>query len=144
MINILRLIPAGLFCFFIGVFIWRVISSSYIDELRAEIFSLNADLRGQRAARREQVRKYDELYDKFFRLSQTNSMMAREVQIHKNTYEEAADEAYALFLNGTSRKDLCKLFPKVAYSTICYWIRKKRKEATEWIDPMNSKQQTLI
>ena len=65
-----------------------------IDELEAEIVSLTADLKAQKAARKEQTRKYDELYDQFFRLTQTNSEMAREVQLYKNTYEEAADEVY--------------------------------------------------
>ena len=115
-----------------------------IDELEAEIVSLTADLKAQKAARKEQTRRYDELYDQFFRLTQTNSEMAREVQLYKNTYAEAADEVYSLFLQGTSRQELCKMYPNVAYSTLCGWIRRKRKEALEPVDPATSKQGTLI
>ena len=115
-----------------------------IDELESEIVSLTADLKGQKAARREQVRKYDELYDQFLRLTQYNSEMAKEVQSYKNTYEEAADEVYALFLEWKTRQEILKLYPRVAYSTLCGWIRRKRKEALEPVDPATSKQQSLI
>lgn len=82
----------------IGAAITCVFFKRGIDDLQAEIAALNGDLKGQKAARREQVRKYDELYDQFLRLTQYNSEMAREVQSYKNTYEEAGDEVYALFL----------------------------------------------
>lgn len=82
----------------IGAAITCIVFKRGIDELEAENAALAADLKGQKAARKEQVRKYDDLYDQFLRLTQYNSEMAKEVQSYKNTYEEAADEVYALFL----------------------------------------------
>ena len=128
----------------VGAAITCIFFKRTIDELESEIVSLTADLKGQKAARREQVRKYDELYDQFLRLTQYNSEMAKEVQSYKNTYEEAADEVYALFLEWKSRYEILKLYPRVAYSTLCGWIRRKRKEALEPVDPATSKQQSLI
>lgn len=128
----------------VGAAITCIFFKRTIDELESEIAALNGDLKGQKAARREQVRKYDELYDQFLRLTQYNSEMAREVQSYKNTYEEAADEVYALFLEWKTRQEILKLYPRVAYSTLCGWIRRKRKEALEPVDPANSKQQSLI
>ena len=144
MIHFLRLLPALLVGIVLGFVIACWGAEKIYAQKDAEIAALNADLKGQKAARREQVRKYDELYDQFFRLTQTNSEMAREVQLYKNTYEEAADEVYSLFLQGTSRQELCKLYPNVAYSTLCGWIRRKRKEALEPVDPATSKQGSLI
>lgn len=128
----------------LGAAITCIVFKRGIDDLQAEIAALNGDLKGQKAARREQVRKYDELYDQFLRLTQYNSEMAKEVQSYKNTYEEAADEVYALFLEWKTRQEILKLYPRVAYSTLCGWIRRKRKEALEPVDPATSKQQSLI
>lgn len=115
-----------------------------MDELHAENAALASDLRWQKAARKEQTRKYDDLYDQFFRLTQYNSEMAKEVQSYKNTYKEAADEVYSLYLQWKSRQELCQLYPRVAYSTICGWIIKKRKEALDQVDPANTTQWKLI
>lgn len=98
MIHFLRLLPALLVGIVLGFIVACYGATKVCAEKDAEIISLNADLKGQRAARKEQVRKYDELYDQFLRLTQYNSEMAKEVQSYKNTYEEAADEVYALFL----------------------------------------------
>lgn len=98
MIHFLRLLPAILVGMVLGFVIACYGATKVCAEKDAQIIALNADLKGQKAARREQVRKYDELYDQFLRLTQYNSEMAKEVQSYKNTYEEAGDEVYALFL----------------------------------------------
>lgn len=144
MIHFLRLLPALLVGIVLGFFIACWGAEKVYSQKDAEIVALNADLKSQKAARKEQTRRYDELYDQFFRLTQTNSEMAKEVQLYKNTYAEAADDVYSLFLQGTSRQELCKLYPNVAYSTLCGWIRRKRREALEPVDPATSKQETLI
>ena len=79
MIHFLRLLPALLVGFVLGFLAACWWAEKVYSQKNAEIAALTADLKGQKAARREQVRKYDELYDQFFRLTQTNSEMAREV-----------------------------------------------------------------
>ena len=105
-----------------------------------------ADLAGQRVARREQERRYDELYDAFLRLNKYNTDLQKTIQKYKNSYEECGEEVYNLFLDGKSRKELAQLYPSVAYTTICNWIRRKQKEYAhvEDLTPSSSKQAELF
>lgn len=102
---------------------------------------LKAELEGQKLARKEQTRKYDELYDAFLRLNKYNTELKKQNVSLMNTYEEAGDEVYRQFLSGISRKELARIYPNVAYSTICNWIRRKREEVFEQtVNPTDSVQ----
>lgn len=121
----------------ISYIVWRRTSWYDVQILRAE-------LEWQKLARREQERKYDELYDSFLRVNQYNTELTKEVQKYKNTFGECADEVYAMFLAWYSRKELCKLYPSVAYSTLCNWIRRKKKEAESSVNPTTAKSKKLF
>ena len=106
---------------------------------------LKAELEGQKLARKEQTRKYDELYDAFLRLNKYNTELKKQNVSLMNTYEEAGDEVYRQFLSGISRKELARIYPNVAYSTICNWIRRKREEVFEQtVNPTDSVQWKLL
>lgn len=107
-----------------------------------DIQLLHAELEWQRLARKEQTRKYDELYDAFLRVNKYNANLKKEMQKYKNTYEECGDEVYQLFLSWKTRKEICKLYPSVAYSTICRWIRQRKEEILS--DPTNAKPAKLF
>lgn len=107
---------------------------SYFAGVRSasdDVALLRAELEGQKLARKEQTRKYDELYDAFLRLNKYNTELKKQNISLMNTYEEAGDEIYRQFLNGVSRKELAHIYPNIAYSTICNWIRRKREEVFE-------------
>lgn len=65
---------------------------SYIAGTRSsgvDIQLLKAELEGQKLARREQTRKYDELYDAFLRVNKYNTDLKKQNLSLKNSYEEA-------------------------------------------------------
>lgn len=144
-IEIIWLLPVAVVFFAAGWFIWFRKLSDKVDIMGAEIALLNSELRGQKLARKEQTRRYDELYDAFLRVNQYNTELQKQNFSLKNTYEECADEIYAQFLAWKSRQELCQLYPKVAYSTLCNWIRRKRKEAlSSEVNPNDSVQWKLL
>ena len=95
--------------------------------LDADIRCLRADLAGQDLARKSQEKKYDQLYDSFLRLNQYNTELQKRLQAKSNTYEDLGDRIYLDLLAGVSRHDLAKKY-NVNYSTLCFWIRKKKDE----------------
>lgn len=92
-----------------------------------DLHMANADLQGQRLARKEQQRKYDELYDAFLRVNKMNTDLNKKLQAIPPTYEDCADDMVTMLGMWFSRQGIAQKY-KVSYSTVCYWIRKKQKE----------------
>lgn len=121
---------------------------SYIagyNKCNVDLQLLKAELEWQKLARKEQTRKYDELYDAFLRVNKYNVELKKKNISLMNTYEEAGDEVYRQFLKGVSRKELARIYPNVAYTTICNWIRRKREEVfAQSVNPNDSVQWKLL
>lgn len=92
-----------------------------------DLHMVNADLQGQKLARKEQQRKYDELYDAFLRVNKMNTELNKKLQALPPTYEDCADDMVTMLSMWFSRQGIAQKY-KVSYSTACYWIRKKQKE----------------
>ena len=86
-----------------------------------------ADLKGQRMARKEQQRKYDELYDAFLRVNKLNKDLNKKIQTLPPTYEDSANDMFTMLNMWFSRKGIAHKYG-VPYPTVCSWLRKKEKE----------------
>lgn len=91
-----------------------------------------AELRGQKMARKEQQRKYDELYDAFLRVNKLNKDLNKKIQMIPPTYEDCADDMFTMLHMWFSRHGIAEKYG-ISYSTVCYWLRKKQKEHDEAI-----------
>ena len=102
---------------------------------------LEADLNGQKLARKEQQRQYDELYTAFLRMNKLNSGLQKKLSSLPPTYEDCADEMLAMLNTWFTRHEIADRFG-VCYSTVCYWLRKKQKEYTNVV--LNVHQAPLV
>ena len=106
-----------------------------------DIQLMEADLFGQKLARKEQERKYDELYDALLRTNKLNAELHKKLASAPRTYENSADLMIKMLNSGTSRDEISKKLG-VNYSTVCYWIRKKQTEM--WEKRMEIRQDPLM
>ena len=117
-----------------------------LDKWRTDVTLLEADLTCQKSARKELARRYDELYDTLLRVNKSNTELQKKLNDCYNNYDNAADVVYDMYMKWYSRKELCQIYPNVAYSTLCAWIRKKKKEVllSDSVNPNESHQGKLL
>ena len=104
---------------------------------------LGADLNGQRMARRELQRRYDELYDAFLRVNKLNTELNKKIASIPPTYEDCADQMVAMLNTWLTRHEIADRFG-VNYSTTCLWIRKKLDEPSWEYAVLNVHQAPLV
>ena len=90
---------------------------------RDELATTKACMLGERHARYEWVRRYNDLYDLYLKIP--------------HTYENCAEEMLFMFNWWASRKEIAEKF-NVPYPTTCEWIRKKIKEKETKINPIQN------
>lgn len=118
---------------FISFYILGLIAIGVISYLagrskwRGDVDLLEADLLAQKLARREQQRKYDQLYDTLLRVNKLNTELNKKVQSITPKYGEVAVDMVTMLNMGFSRRAIAKKYG-VPYATVCFWIRKKAKE----------------
>lgn len=99
---------------------------------KTDIKLLEADLNGQKKARAEQCRRYDELYDAFLRVNKMNTDLSKQLNHVGSTYETCADGMVDMLNKGISRKDIA-VYYKVPYPTACLWMRRKLLEKNKFV-----------
>ena len=104
---------------------------------------LEADLNGQRLARKEQERKYDELYSAFLRVNKLNTELNKKIASLPPTYEDCADQMVAMLNTWFTRHEIADRFG-VNYTTACYRMRKKMEEPSWEYSVINVHQAPLV
>lgn len=113
---LLGLIAVGVISYLAGRSKWR-----------GDVDFLEAELLAQKLARREQQRKYDQLYDTLLRVNKLNTELNKKVQSITPKYDDVAVDMVTMLNMGFSRRAIAKKYG-VPYVTVCFWIRKKVKE----------------
>lgn len=126
---------AGICILIVGFIIWFLICA-WIDvndfrniQLEKETLvvhcqAVTAELEWQKLARKEQQKRYDDLYSAMMRVNQENVKLKAPANLTKSFWKEKGDDVYRLFLQWCTRKDLAKRFG-ISYPHICKIIASK-------------------